>query len=167
MDQKDNVVGDRIRQLRKMDGNKSQKEFAEFLGIPQPTLSSYESGRIKPNIDAIVNIANKCCISLDWLCGQSGKFCKYTTSQLGQLIYNLSGTYAFDNCSLDIKKDNSGNVCQAVICMEEGSNSNIQDFLNMLNKLKEFFSMRNNLNKDQAELIINSIFSEYADRILY
>ena len=50
MTDKDNLFGERLKSLRSMRGNKSQKEFAEELGIPQPTLSSYESGKIKPTI---------------------------------------------------------------------------------------------------------------------
>ena len=49
---------------------KTQKEFSELLGIPQPTLSAYESGRNKPTIDVVINIAEKCNVSIDWLCGR-------------------------------------------------------------------------------------------------
>lgn len=49
----------------------SQKEFAAYLDIPQPTLSSYESGRNAPIMEALINIAVKCSVSLDWLCGLS------------------------------------------------------------------------------------------------
>ena len=74
MTDKDNLFGERLKSLRSMRGNKSQKEFAEELGIPQPTLSSYESGKIKPTVDAIINIADKCGISMDWLCGRDETF---------------------------------------------------------------------------------------------
>ena len=74
MADKDNLFGERLKSLRSMRGNKSQKEFAEELGIPQPTLSSYESGKIKPTVDAIINIADKCGISMDWLCGRDETF---------------------------------------------------------------------------------------------
>ncbi len=166
MGSNDNVVGEQLRLLRKLKGNKSQKEFAEFLEIPQPTLSSYESGRIKPTVDAIGNIADKCSVSLDWICGRSGKPCNYTVSQLGQLIYNLSGTYSFGSCSIDIKNGNDGDVSEAVISIDDCPTPSSKDFLRMLKKLKEFFDMRRNFNRDQAEIIRNSIINEFSDSIL-
>lgn len=68
-DKKDNIFGERFKALRNAMG-KTQKEFSEFLGIPQPTLSAYESGRNKPTIDVVIAIANKCNVSIDWLCGR-------------------------------------------------------------------------------------------------
>lgn len=67
----DNIFGERLKNLRKHTLHKTQKEFAEMLDIPQPTLSAYESGRNKPTIDVVINIAEKCNISIDWLCGRS------------------------------------------------------------------------------------------------
>lgn len=67
---KDNIFGERLKNLRFIRMQKTQKEFSEFLNIPQPTLSSYESGRNKPTIDVVINIANKCNVSIDWLCGR-------------------------------------------------------------------------------------------------
>ena len=49
----------------------SQKEFAEYLNIPQPTMSAYENGRISPTVDVLINIAKKYNVSLDWLCDLS------------------------------------------------------------------------------------------------
>ncbi len=74
MGDKENLFGERLKMLRSLQGNKSQKDFAVELGIPQPTLSSYESGKIKPTVDAIINIADKCGVSMDWLCGRDETF---------------------------------------------------------------------------------------------
>lgn len=71
MNTRDNSFGLRLRMLRTMNGNKSQKDFAAELGIPQPTLSAYESGKIKPTVDVLINISNKCNVSMDWLCGRN------------------------------------------------------------------------------------------------
>lgn len=70
MSDKGNVFGERLRLLRSVRGNISQKDFAHEMGIPQPTLSSYESGKINPTVDAVINIAEKCGVSMDWLCGR-------------------------------------------------------------------------------------------------
>lgn len=40
------------------------------MSIPQPTLSAYESGRNKSTVDVVINIADKCNVSVDWLCGR-------------------------------------------------------------------------------------------------
>ena len=66
------VLGQRIKSLRFTLG-KSQKEFAEFLGIPQPSMSAYENGKNSPTIDVVMDIADKCNVSLDWLCGRDEK----------------------------------------------------------------------------------------------
>lgn len=62
--------GNKLQILRKKM-KLSQKEFAEFLGIPQPSMSAYENGRNSPTMEVLINIAQKCNVSLDWLCGIS------------------------------------------------------------------------------------------------
>ena len=59
--------GTRLQQLRK-DMNMTQKEFAELLEIPQPSVSAYENNKNTPTMDILVTIANICNVSLDWLC---------------------------------------------------------------------------------------------------
>lgn len=62
----------RLKQLREEHPQFStQKEFSEFIGVSQPTLVSYERGSGKPPIDVLCNIAEKCKVSVDWLCGAS------------------------------------------------------------------------------------------------
>ena len=73
INEKNNIFGKGLRELRLETLNMNQREFAKLLGIPQPTLSAYESGRIKPTIDAVINISDKCNVSIDWLCGRDIK----------------------------------------------------------------------------------------------
>lgn len=61
---------ERLQQLRK-DMGMTQKEFADLLEIPQPSVSAYENSKNTPTLDILVTIANRCNISLDWLCGVS------------------------------------------------------------------------------------------------
>ena len=65
-----NIIGERLKMLRSLKKYKKQGDFAKELDIPQPTLSAYEKGKIKPTIDALIKIADKCGVSLDWLCGR-------------------------------------------------------------------------------------------------
>lgn len=61
-------LGKRIREVREKAGL-NQKEFCAELGIPQSTLSAYETDRMQPTVASLINIAEKWGVSLDWLCG--------------------------------------------------------------------------------------------------
>lgn len=97
MNNKENIFGERLRMLRSMKGNLSQKDFAVELGIPQPTLSSYESGKIKPTVDAIINIADKCGVSMDWLCGRDETF---HLKSMGDVLSCLMEMYETNEISI-------------------------------------------------------------------
>lgn len=60
----------RIRELRESIGM-TQKGFSEYIGVKQQTLSGYERSVMKPPLDVAKNIAEKCNVSIDWLCGLS------------------------------------------------------------------------------------------------
>lgn len=66
----ENVFCKNLRILRAMMGF-TQKEFAELLDIPQPSVSAYENNRNSPTMEVLINIAQKCNVSIDWLCGLS------------------------------------------------------------------------------------------------
>lgn len=58
----------RLKWLRQKSGYKP-KEFAEMLGIRLQTYYVYESGKNVPSFDVLISIAERCNVSLDWLCG--------------------------------------------------------------------------------------------------
>lgn len=62
----------RLKELRN-DMKLTQKQFAEKIGFTQATLSAYENNPKSPSLDIIIDIATKCNVSLDWLCGLSDK----------------------------------------------------------------------------------------------
>lgn len=62
----------RIKELR-ASLNMTQKEFAVFVGCTAATLSAYENGSKSPSLEIIKGIAEKCNVSIDWLCGLSDK----------------------------------------------------------------------------------------------
>ncbi|MEG0900128.1 MAG: helix-turn-helix transcriptional regulator [Anaerovoracaceae bacterium] len=82
------TLGERIKSLRFTMG-KSQKEFAEFLGIPQPSMSAYENGKNSPTIDVVMDIAEKCNVSMDWLCGRDEKKQLASLSDVADFLYQL------------------------------------------------------------------------------
>lgn len=60
---------DRIKKIRKsfpIEG-KNQDTFANFLGIPQSNLASYETGRRTPTDAVIQLICEKCNVNEEWL----------------------------------------------------------------------------------------------------
>lgn len=94
------TLGDKLQYLRK-DMSMSQKDFADFLGIPQPSLSAYENNRNSPTVDVLINIAKKCNISLDWLCGISSS--KPTLSSLSDIADVLYALLETEDIKLDIE----------------------------------------------------------------
>lgn len=64
------IFAQRLSELRK-EKNETQAEFSQRTGIRQQTISGYENGKISPTLDAAIQIAKACDVSLDWLCGLS------------------------------------------------------------------------------------------------
>ncbi len=62
------AMGERIRQIRK-NANKTQQEFAEIIDTSVQTVSNAENGVVIPNIQTLVNIAEKFEFSLDMIVG--------------------------------------------------------------------------------------------------
>lgn len=82
-------LGENLQTLRK-ELDYSQKDFADFLGIPQPSLSAYENNRNSPTIEVLINIAKKCNVSLDWLCGLSKtSFTPASLGDISEILYEL------------------------------------------------------------------------------
>lgn len=85
--------GKRIRDVRENAGY-NQKEFGSLLGIPQSTLSSYENDRMLPTVTTLINIAIKCDVSLDWLCGIKEGREKSVSSNLAEVLLELTEVFA-------------------------------------------------------------------------
>ena len=74
------IFAQRLSELRK-EKNETQAEFSQRTGIRQQTISGYENGKISPTLDAAIEIAKACDVSVDWLCGltdtRRNKFIEY------------------------------------------------------------------------------------------
>lgn len=57
--------------LQKLCGMRSDKEFADFLGMKYVTVYQYMTGRRFPTLGAAAQIADKCGVSIDWLVGHN------------------------------------------------------------------------------------------------
>lgn len=64
------IISERIKSLR-LAHSMNQKDFANRIGISQPTLSCYENGTAFPSIEILINIASIFGVSIDWICGLS------------------------------------------------------------------------------------------------
>ena len=62
------IFSERFAQLR---GERTQGEFADYLGISRPTVSFYENGTRLPDAFVLQQISEKCQVSSDWLLGIS------------------------------------------------------------------------------------------------
>ncbi len=106
-----NTFGSRLKLLR-TKLSMTQKEFAQHLGIPQPSLSSYENGKNSPTIDVVMQIAETCNISLDWLCGRDSKFTLGNLGDVADFFYQLLVETKDINCDLVVhdKLTNGTNI---------------------------------------------------------
>lgn len=96
-------LGEKLQTLRK-SLNYTQKEFAEYLGIPQPSLSAYENDKNSPTVEVLINIATKCNISLDWLCGLNENSSKeFEISELKDLASVIYKLMEINEIGIDIK----------------------------------------------------------------
>src|SRR5690606_20867567 len=57
-------IGERLKAIR---GDRTQREFAEVLGVSHGYLGDIERGRSHPSIDFLCSLAVKCGIDLTWL----------------------------------------------------------------------------------------------------
>ena len=84
------IFSDRLKELRHSLGL-NQREFSESIACTQATLSAYENAPKNPSLDIIKLIAEKYCVSIDWLCGLSDKKNNNTSYQhLSDLIQQLA-----------------------------------------------------------------------------
>lgn len=60
----------RLKEVRWQTG-KNQKEFADMVQSTAATISAYENATKNPSLEIVTNIAKKCNVSIDWLCGLS------------------------------------------------------------------------------------------------
>lgn len=86
-------IGKRIRQVRKTQ-DLTQQKFAEFLGMKQNTIATYEMGRANPSDPTIKSICREFGINEEWLrTGMGEMFAPSPTSALDALALEQKLTY--------------------------------------------------------------------------
>lgn len=87
MERKENRLPIFTRRFRELQGERSNTEFADFLGLSRQTVGFYCNGDRLPDVITLLQIAEKCSVSTDYLLGQSDvrtqvpeiqSICKYT-----------------------------------------------------------------------------------------
>ena len=66
------TFGQRLKQAR-IDGNMSQEELAEAVGIDPRSISRYETGKSTPKLKVARRIAVALGVTVDWLSGKTGR----------------------------------------------------------------------------------------------
>lgn len=65
------AVGERIRSARVARGF-SQEELAEKVSLRGQTIHRYEKGRLTPSLQALVDLAQVCGVSMEWIATGEG-----------------------------------------------------------------------------------------------
>ena len=134
---KTSTIGEKLKLLR-AERDFSQKEFAEYLNIPQPTLSTYENNRVVPTLDAIVSIAKKCTVSLDWLCGVSNRHALSTLGDVSDFYYQLLETSEIGFSTVTETTDDTWHIVNISVHEADGFKYNIP-FTQMLMRVIKTF----------------------------
>ena len=119
MERKNNRLPIFTERFRKLQGDRSNTEFAEFLEISRQTVGFYCNGDRVPDALTLKQIAEKCNISADWLLGIT------------------------ENPTVDA---NIKAACKAT-GLSEKAIKNIKSILGMENRKDFVFSIQNTLNK--------------------
>lgn len=101
MKRKENRLPIFTRRFRELQGERSNTEFADFLGLSRQTVGFYCNGDRLPDVITLLQIAEKCSVSTDYLLGQSDvrtqvpeiqSICKYTglTESAVEWIHSIS-----------------------------------------------------------------------------
>ena len=105
--EKREIFADRLRKLREKT-KKTQRQFADFVESTPATISAYENATKNPSLEVVMNIADKCHVSLDWLCGITDKEISLDTcSDILKILFEIG---LLDGIGLDsgFVRDTSG-----------------------------------------------------------
>ena len=82
-----------MKRLEQLQGGRKRYEFAKFLGINPAVLNNYLIGARFPTPAALVNIAEKCGVTVDWLIREkpSIDFSGFTEEELRYTLESIVG----------------------------------------------------------------------------
>lgn len=117
--------------------NMSLSEFAKFTGVSRTSLSGYINDKVSPTIDPMVQICQKCGVSMDWLCSNPSTKHFVNGTDITDLFLELQTIPGFDY-EIDITTDD---LCDTACLKFEGerkaSNEKVFDITKFITFLKE------------------------------
>ena len=148
-----NILGEQLKRIR-VKKDLSQKELAELLGVTPASLSAYETGKKNPSLNVLIDIAKKCNVSLDWLCGLS----QYennlneikTYSDIIKLLTQISKTKLIDFTD----------IYMVGACISFRENSALKLFLNDFKKMYTLYTDKS-IDEDVYDLWIEKTLKKY------
>lgn len=112
MERKENRLPIFTERFRKLQGEKSNTEFAEFLGLSRQTVGFYCNGDRLPDAITLLQIAVKCNVSTDYLLGisdfQSRKNEDFTFSDFNFSEKAVQRLSVMSTCKTLIKRKKEG-----------------------------------------------------------
>lgn len=167
-------LGEKLQLLRKKL-NYTQKDFAEFLGIPQPSLSAYENDKNSPTTEVLINIASKCNVSIDWLCGLSSNASVNDLSDVAKVLFALLETKEIgiaikvnDKLPNDMETETDKWYTQLTIFGNDrdfSSNSSVCNIIREINDILEDLESYS-ISKEDYEIKKAHLFNYYANCLL-
>lgn len=103
--------------FRELQGEMSNTEFADFLGMSRQTVGFYLNGNRVPDIIGLEQIARKCNVSTDWLLGLSN-------------VKSFDGDVKSVSNYLELSED-------AVLSLKRISANNIMDYFGQIQDLED------------------------------
>ncbi len=164
------IFAETLLELRKSMGL-SQKEFSEFLAMPPASISAYEKGRNSPTLEVLVTIAEKCNVSLDWLCGLSGTRKSIATlGDVAQFLYLLQEINevgleieVHDRLSNDVETDTEQWYTRITVFGNDRRYKYNSDLCNIIREIRDNYADLEDfsLTKEMYELAVEQTVEHY------
>lgn len=160
------LFAQRLKQARNSK-ELTQKELSDLSGVSTVMISQYERSEIStgknPALNNVYSLANALGVSIDWLCGLTGKSRESGISTMTflhateTLIDNIDERYFERDRCLSRPYDGFERVCS--INIPYGS-----DLYNLIEEYINIMPARQYLSDDLQETIIGEINKKYADK---
>ncbi|KZE67655.1 DNA-binding protein [Fictibacillus phosphorivorans] len=87
------MFGERLRELRKSKTKLTMKEFGRIFNLAESTISGYETGSRKPDMETIQRFADYFEVSIDYMIGRSDEIGnkEYTPENENLFYFDLEG----------------------------------------------------------------------------
>lgn len=155
------IFSTRLKEVR-LRTKKTQKEFAEMVNSTPATISAYENATKNPSLEIVINIAKKCNVSIDWLCGvtsnSSNKKEITTYSELMEVLKDIFSAPLTNHFCLNLYEINTfTEEPEYEINLKTNGDKKLYDMLNDFSKMREMLD---------SEIIDYEIFDTWYEGFL-